>query len=155
MRKNIVLIGSADSGKKEVGKALSERLGYKVLTAEEEQSDDNSSSQGDKKADREGACMTDLEGAGIAVDKTAEKFIRSSYSIIYSEAKVLERYSDIKEVKENTFVVFIDRASETLDNGVPKVNTEEFELNRKHCDLHLKYKNNSEEIVDYITYLLR
>jgi shikimate kinase len=67
-------------------------------------------------------------------------------SVISTEAEALKSYPDIKKLRENGVVIFIDNKSQ--------LKGEEHEIHRKCCDLHLIKDNNIDEIAFYICSLI-
>jgi len=66
----------------------------------------------------------------------------SRCSVISTCADVVKNHADKKGLRENGFVIFIDKKGQMKD--------EKHEIHRKCCDLHLINDNNIDEIVFYI-----
>ncbi|MBP1744848.1 MAG: shikimate kinase [Firmicutes bacterium] len=113
MSKNIILIGRPDSEKAAIGKIISEKLGFKFVDTD--------------------------QGSG---GEEYNKFARSKCTVISTEADVIKSHPDIKGLRENGVVIFIDNKGQLKD--------EKHEIHRKCCDLHLVNDNNIDEIVFYI-----
>lgn len=136
MCKNIILIGMPDSEKITIGKILSKKLGFKFVDADQ--------------------CIQDKK-------ETANKLSKAKNSIISTEVEVLKNYSNMKELRENSLIVFIDKkehetAANTtvLGNEVNKFHKhfiEKYEACKRCCDLHLVNDNNIDEIVHYISHI--
>jgi shikimate kinase len=63
-------------------------------------------------------------------------------SVISTEAEVIKSHPDIKELRKNGVVIFIDNKNQLKD--------EKHKIHRKCCDLHLIKDNNIDEIAFYI-----
>ena len=74
--------------------------------------------------------------------EVAYKLTECKCSVISTEAEAIKSYPDMKELRENGVVIFIDNKSQLKD--------EKYEINRECCDLHLIKDNNIDEIVFYI-----
>jgi len=160
MSKNIILIGMPDSGKTTIGKLLSEKLGLKFVNASQ-YIEENC-----------GKSMPDLLNDGEDhLDNTernvVDKLSRLKHTIISTEIEVLKNDSNIKELRENGIIIFIDKPSEGItENQKLTSNTnllkdkalkvhehlsEKYGIYRKCCDLHLVNDNNIDDIVYYIS----
>lgn len=71
-----------------------------------------------------------------------DRGLRSKCSVISTDADEIISHSDIKGLRENGVVIFIDKEGQLKD--------EKHEIHRKCCDLHLVNDNNIDEIVFYI-----
>jgi len=72
----------------------------------------------------------------------ALKLSECKYSVISTEAEAIRNHPDIKELRKNGVVIFIDNKNQLKD--------EKHKIHRKCCDLHLIKDNNIDEIAFYI-----
>lgn len=159
MSKNIILVGMPGSGKTIIGKILSKELGFKFFNIDQ------------YIEDKSGKSIPELLTMGEDHFRNLEreaihKLSKEKYSIISTESEVIENPSNIKKLKENGVVIFIDRSVEKiaedeevfnnralLKDEVHKLHElfyERYEIYKKCCDLHLINNNNINEIVYYI-----
>lgn len=160
MNKNIILIGMPDSGKTTIGKLLSEKLGLKFVNASQYIEENCGKSMPD--------LLNDGEDHFANTERTVvDKLSRLKHTIISTEIEVLKNDSNIKELRENGIIIFIDKPSEgitenhkltgntnLLKDKALKVHehlSEKYAIYRKCCDLHLVNDNNIDDIVYYIS----
>jgi shikimate kinase len=78
--------------------------------------------------------------------EVAHTLMECKASVISTEAEAIKSHPDIKKLRENGVVIFIDNKSQ--------LKGEEHEIHRKCCDLHLIKDNNIDEIAFYICSLI-
>lgn len=164
MSKNIILIGMPGSEKTTIGKILSEKLGFKFLNTDQYIEDQREKSMPE--------LLNDGEDHFRSLEReAADKLSKAKYSVISTGIEVIENHLNIKELKENGVVIFIDKSVEKIiedeqvsNNGsLLKDQTyklhehfhEKYEIYKKCCDLHLVNNNNIDEIVYYICSIWR
>jgi Shikimate kinase len=156
MSKNLILIGMPDSGKTTIGELLSKKLGLKFV-------DTNQYIENNC-----GKSIPELLNNGqdnfkIIETEVVHKLSRLKHSVISTEVEVLKNDSNVKELRENGIIIFIDKPSENqeltddtspLKEKVLKFHehlSENYAIYRKCCDLHLVNDNNIDDIVYYIS----
>lgn len=155
--KNIILIGMPGSGKTTIGKILSEKLGFKFVNTDQYIEDESGQSIPELLNNGE-EFFRNLER------ETIHKLSRMKHSIISTGVEVLKNHSNIKKLRENGVIIFIDKPiekiiedQEVFNNGSDEVLklherlSEEYEIYRKCCDLNLVNDNNIDDIVYYIS----
>ena len=159
MSKNIILIGLPGSEKTTIGKILSEKLGFKFINTDQYIEDKSEQSIP--------ALLNDGEDHFINLEREAiHKLSRVKHSIISTGVEVLKNPSNVKELRENGVIIFIDKPIEKiiedqevfnnrslLKDEVLKLHeqlSKEYEIYRKCCDLNLVNDNNIDDIVYYI-----
>jgi len=163
MDKNIVLIGMPGCGKTTIGKILSKKLGYKFIDVDE-YIEENS-----------GKSISQLFELGEDYFRTLEmeavnKLSSEKATVISTGGGVIKNYSNMKELKENGLVIFIDRDIENiaedvkvskrplLKDGVNKlyeIFNERYELYKKYCDYHVINSSSIEEVVKRIMEVIK
>lgn len=160
MSKNIILVGMPGSGKTVIGKILSEKLGLKFVNTDQ------------CIEDKCGNSITELFNVGENHSKSPEreavhKLVREKSSVISAGIEVINDNLNMKKLKENGVVIFIDRSVEKIAEDEEVFNNrallkdevhklyelfhERYEIYKKCCDLHLVNDNNNiNEIVYYI-----
>lgn len=133
MSKNIILIGEPDSGKTTICEILSKQLGLKFLNVNQDAEDKSGHTIND-------GPLSMLEG------ELVNKFSELKSSVISTGVEVLKNLSNIKKIKENGIVIFIDKSIE----NEPNTCCERYDEYRKFCDLHLVNNDSIDEIVYYI-----
>ncbi|KZL92448.1 shikimate kinase [Clostridium magnum] len=164
MNKNIILVGMPGSGRTVIGKILSEKLGFKFF---------NTDQYIEVKSEESISELLNIEenNSRILENETIEKLSSTKSSIISAGIDVIKDTSNMKKLKENGVVIFIDRSVEKivqdeevfnnrslLKNEVQKLHQlfhERYEIYKKSCDLHLINDNNIDEIVYYICSIWR
>jgi shikimate kinase len=158
MSKNIVLIGMPGSGKTTIGKILSKKLGLKLLDVDK--------------------CIEEKSKQSIPeLFKLGENFFRNiereviselsnvSSSVIATGGGVVKNYENIKELKKNGVIIFIDRPVEIIEKDIKisnrpllkdKVNTlyelftERYELYKEYSNFQVINDSTLEEVVEKI-----
>lgn len=156
--KNVVLIGMPGCGKTTIGKILSEKLGFKFVDVDQFVEENS------------GKSITELFNEGEEFFRRLEreavqKLSREKNLVISTGGGVIKNYLNIRELKENGVVIFIDRPVENiakdvevstrplLKGGVHKLKElfhERYELYKKYCDLHVMNDSDIEETVEKI-----
>lgn len=160
MNKNVILIGRPGSDKTTIGEILSKRLGLKFVNIDQHTIDSSRNSESDLLSGKN----NHLE---LPVSKSIEELVKSKSSVISIEVDVIRDHLNIKELRENGIIIFIDKSTEKIIEDHKPINnriilkdkvcklhegfSEEYELCKKYCDLHLINNNNIEEIVYYIS----
>lgn len=164
MNKNIILVGMPGSGRSVIGKILSDKLGFKFFNTDQYMEDKNEES------------ISELSNIGenhsrVPVSEAIENLSNTKSSIISAGIDVIKDTSNMRKLKENGVVIFIDRSVEKivqdeevfnnrslLQNEIQKLQElfhERYEICKKSCDLHLINDNNIDEIVYYICSIWR
>lgn len=159
MSKNIILVGMPSSGKTIIGEILSKKLGFKFVNTDQCIEDKSCES------------IPELSNLGDDHSRRLEredirKLSSRKSSIISAGVEVIKDHSNIKELKENGVVIFIDRSVEKIVEDEEVFNNrtlvkdevhklhelfhERYDIYKKCCDLHLVNNNNIDEIVYYI-----
>jgi Shikimate kinase len=164
MRKNIILVGMPSSGKTIIGEILSKKLGFKFVNTDQYIED--------KSGESIPELFNMVDDHSRRLEREAvHKLSSEKPSIISAGVEVINDHLNMKELKENAVVIFIDRSVEKiiedeevfnnrtlLKDEVHKLHEhfhEKYEVYRKCCDLHLVNNNNIDEIVYYICSIWR
>lgn len=158
MNKNmkcIVLIGMPGSGKTTIGKILSKKLGLKHVDI-------------DKYIEKStGKTIAEIFKEGEEVfrrleKETVNKFSKEKGIVISTGGGTIKNYSNIKALKENGIIIFIDRPIENiaanvnlgnrplLKDGVDRLYDlydERYELYKKYSDFQIANDDSLEEAV--------
>lgn len=156
--KNIVLIGMSGCGKTTIGKILSQKLGLKFFDVDQyiEQ--------------RSGKTISELFSIGEEYFRSLEReavqdLHKEKASVIATGGGVVKNYLNIKDLKENGVVIFIDRPVENiaedvevatrplLKDGVHKLYElfhERYDLYKKYCDYQVMNDKGIEETIETI-----
>jgi shikimate kinase len=162
MSKNIILIGMPGSEKITIGKILSQKLGFKFVNTDQYIEDKSGKSIPE--------LLNDGEDHFRSLEREAvHNLSRAKHSIISTGVEVIKNHSNIKELRENGVIIFIDKPVEKiiedqevfnnrslLKDEVNKLHehfSEKYETYRECCDLHLVNDNNIDDIVYYISSL--
>ena len=158
MNKNIVLIGMPGCGKTTIGKILSEKLEVKFIDVDQyiEQKSGKAIPELFKISEE---YFRRLESEAVH-DLREEKA-----SIIATGGGVVKNYLNMKKLKENGVIIFIDRCVENiaedvevskrplLKDGVNRLYelfNERYELYKKYCDFDVINNRSIEEVVEKI-----
>lgn len=162
MGKNIVLIGMPGSGKTTIGKMLAKRLSLKLFDA-------------DKCIEGKSAqSIPELFKLGENYFRNIEREVISelsnvSSSVIATGGGVIKNYGNIKELKKNGVIIFIDRPVESIGKDIKissrpllkdKVNTlyelynERYKLYKEYSDFQVINDSTLEEVVEKIIELV-
>jgi shikimate kinase len=157
-KKNIVLIGMSGCGKSTIGKILSKKLGFKYIDIDQYIEQKN------------GKTITELFINGEEYFRSLESeaihdLREERTSVIATGGGVVKNYLNIKELKENGAIVFIDRCAENIAGDVEIANrpllrdgvnklyklfNERYELYKEYCDFHVINDGSIEEVVERI-----
>jgi shikimate kinase len=151
--KNIVLIGMPGSGKTTIGKILSKKLGLKLVDLDKYI----------EKSSRKKISQIFIEGEEIfrsLEGKAVHKFSKEKGMIISTGGGIIKDYSNIKVLKENGIIIFIDRPIENIaanvnlekrpliKDGIDSLYAlydERYELYKKYSDFQITNDNSLEE----------
>lgn len=164
MNKNIILVGMPGSGRSVIGKILSAKLGFKFI---------NTDQYIEGKSDKSIPELLTLENNHSEIFQKEKLYELSNIksSIISAGIELIKAQSDLKRLKENGVVIFIDRSVEKivedeevfhnrplLIDEIDKLHNlfhDRYDTYKNYCDLHLINDNNIDEIVYYICSLWR
>lgn len=156
--KNIVLIGMPGCGKTTIGKELSKKINYKLIDMDNFIEDTTKMKIGD--------IFKNGEDAFRSIETNACKELsKLKNTIISCGGGVIKKEENIKYLKSNSVIIFIDRDVESilsdievekrplLANGkevLYKLYNERYELYKKYCDYRIENKLSIEEVVNKI-----
>ena len=160
---NIVLIGMPGSGKSTIGKRLAERLGMEFCDIDE---------YIEKK---EGTTISDIFNYGEEYFREIEKKAVMEVSnmdsrVIATGGGVVLNYCNIRALKENGMIIFINRSLDDIISDVDisgrpllKKGKEQLsslyenriELYKKYCDIQIKNDKGIDQVVDEIIEAIR
>lgn len=156
--KNIVLIGMPGSGKTTIGKILSKNLGLRLIDI------DKYIEKGSGRTISE--IFKESEEAFRRLEMDAvNKFAKEKGMIISTGGGTIKNYSNIKALKKNGIIIFIDRPVEDiaanvnlgkrplLKNGIAKLYAlyeERYELYKKYSDFQIANDESLEAAVEKI-----
>lgn len=158
MGKNIVLIGMPGSGKTTIGKTLHRKLGLKFVDVDEYIEEESGKSIPELFSVSE-SHFRDVESDAI------RKLSMDSVTVIATGGGVVKNYLNIKELKKNGVVIFIDRPIEDiagdveiskrplLKEGVERLYElydERYELYKKYSDFHVVNDSKIDDVVEKI-----
>jgi shikimate kinase len=158
MDRNIVLIGMPGSGKTTVGKILYRRLGLKFVDVDEYIEEESGKSIPELFSVSENH-FRNVESESI------RKLSMGNSSVIATGGGGIKNDINIKELKKNGIVVFIDRPLENiasdveiskrplLKEGVQKLYDlydERYEIYKKHSDIHVLNDKKIDDVVERI-----
>ncbi|MFA9398390.1 MAG: shikimate kinase [Clostridiaceae bacterium] len=159
MDKNVILIGMPGCGKTTIGKLLAEKLKLSFLDMDEyieKKQDQTIESIFNKGEDY----FRKIEEEAVYSIKEKKCFV------ISTGGGVIKSQINIKNLKENGYVIFINRDIEDIYNDVDtekrpllkdkkdnlyKLYNERLDLYRKYCDIEIKNKGSIEDVLDDIT----
>lgn len=156
MRKNIVLIGMPGCGKTTIGKILSKRLECKFIDIDEYIEETN------------GKSIPQIFKLGedyfrILEMEAVDKLRKEKNLVISTGGGVVKNYINIKRLKENGVIIFIDRCIENiaedinisnrpiLKSGINKLHElfqERYEYYKNYSDFHVINDGSVEEVVE-------
>lgn len=156
MRKNIVLIGMPGCGKTTIGKILSKRLECKFIDIDEYIEETN------------GKSIPQIFKLGedyfrILEMEAIDKLRKEKNLVISTGGGVVKNYINIKRLKENGAIIFIDRCIENiaedvnisnrpiLKSGINKLHElfqERYEYYKNYSDFHVINDGSVEEVVE-------
>lgn len=158
MNRNIVLIGMPGSGKTTLGKIISKRLGFEFVDVDE---------YIERKS---GKGIPELFSKGEDYFRSLEReavheLSRGKTLLIATGGGVIKNHLNIKELKENGVIVFIDRPVDNIAEDVEVANrpllkdgphklyqlfNERYELYKKYCDFHVMNDSDIENTIEAI-----
>lgn len=163
VKKNIVLIGMPGCGKTTIGKALYKKLEFDFVDVDryiEEKSGKDIPELFDKGEDY----FRSLEREAVC------ELSKEETLIISTGGGVIKNYANIKDLKKNGVVIFIDRPVDhiaqdvevshrpLLKDGVQKLYdlfNERYELYKKYCDFHVMNDSDIEKTVEKIMEIIK
>ena len=139
---NIVLIGMPSAGKTSVGRALAEKLGREFVDL-----DDVVAAQA-RKSIPEIFSEIGEEGFREEEERAVSEYAKRTGLVIATGGGVIKREANIRRLKQNGVLVFLDRSVELLDPGegrplsqsvqqMHRLYTERYPLYEKYCDIHI------------------
>jgi shikimate kinase len=161
--KNIVLIGMPGSGKTTIGKILSKKSGLKLIDIDKYIEKSSGKTIPQIFAEGEEA-FRNLEREAV------RKFSNEKGLIISTGGGTIKNYSNIKALKENGIIIFIDRPIENIAtnanlskrpllkdgiSGLYAIYDERYELYKKYCDFQIENNNSLEEAALKIMIILK
>lgn len=153
--RNIVLIGMPGSGKTTIGKILSKKLGLKLVDLDKYI----------EESSRKKISKIFIEGEEIfrSLESSAvNKFSKEEGLIISTGGGTIKNYSNIKALKENGIIIFIDRPIEEIaanvklekrpliKDGINRLYAlyeERYELYKSYCDVQVSNDGSLEDVV--------
>jgi shikimate kinase len=153
--KDIVLIGMPGSGKTTIGKIISKKLGLKYVDI-------------DKYIEKStGKKIPEIFKEGEEIFRRLEteainKFSKEKGMVISTGGGTIKNYSNIKALKENGIIIFIDRPIKNIAENVNFQNRpllwdginrlyalydERYELYKNYCDFQIANDASLEEVV--------
>ena len=162
MKKSIVLIGMPGCGKTTIGEKLASKLGYefcdidKYIVEKEKKSIDEMFEYGEEH-------FRDIESNGVEYVSKKEKMV------ISTGGGVVKRERNIKALRENGIIIFINRPIESIVSDVDvekrpllkdgkekiyKLFEERYDLYKKYCDIEVINDKDLDDVVDKITEMI-
>lgn len=158
MSKNIVLIGMPGSGKTTLGKIISEKVGFKFVDIDQ------------YIEVKSGKVIPELFSKGEDYFRNLEReavheLSKEKTLLIATGGGVIKNDLNIKDLKENGVIVFIDRPVDNIAKDVEVANRpllkdgphklydlfhERYELYKKYCDFHVMNDSDIENTVEMI-----
>lgn len=160
--KNIVLIGMPASGKSTVGKLLSYKIKYEFYDADRYLERKEKTKISNIFAEKGEEYFRDLE------TKYLKKLSKNNNLIISTGGGAIKREENMKALKENGIIIFLDRKIENIAkenheqrpllqdiNNIHKLYTERIDLYNKYADITVENEGSLKEVTQKIYKILK